>query len=120
MIVDLQAADKGQAIEELVGHLVAGRKSLQKHRDAILAAVKKRESILSTAIGSGIALPHATVPFVSDVISVMGRSKAGIDFNAPDTKPVHKVILFLLPFGNLQKYQNTLAEMAQLAHEAQL
>ena len=120
MIFDVEAIAKWQAIEELVDHLVASRKSLKKHRDAILAAIKKREAVLSTAIGDGIALPHASVPFVADLAYVLGRSRRGIDFGAPDSKLVHKVILFILPFGNLQKYQQILAQMAKLAHDAEL
>jgi len=120
MIVDLQATDKWLVIEELVDHLVADRRSLKKNRDIIIAAIRKRESTLSTAIGEGIALPHASVPFRCECTHVMGRSRAGIDFGAPDAKPVHKVILFILPFGNFQKYMETVAEMARLAHQAGL
>jgi len=120
MIVDLQATDKWQAIAELVDHLIASHRSLKKHRDAILAAIKKRESTLSTAIGDGIAFPHATTQLVSNVVHVMGRSKTGIDFNTPDSKPVRKIILFLVPNGDFQKYLSTLAEMAALAHDAGL
>ena len=75
---------------------------------------------MSTAIGDGIAFPHATTQVVSNVVYVMGRSKAGIDFNTPDSKPVRKIILFLVPNGDFQKYLSTLAEMAKLAHDAKL
>ena len=59
MIVNLEAGDRWQAIDELIGKLVASGKILPEHRDPITAAVKKRELSMSTGIGFGIAIPHA-------------------------------------------------------------
>src|ERR1039458_9071644 len=50
-IVDLQARDRWQAIEELVSHLVATRKIQSQHRDSLAESVRKRESSMSTGIG---------------------------------------------------------------------
>src|SRR5262249_205330 len=49
-----------------------------------------------------------------------GRSKKGIDFNSLDRKPVHMVVLFLIPQGQFQKHINTLANIAKLLHNADL
>ncbi|HEY5043570.1 MAG TPA: PTS sugar transporter subunit IIA [Verrucomicrobiae bacterium] len=120
MIVDLQAGDRWQVIDELVDSLVAARKISQASRDSIMAAVKKRELAMTTSIGFGIALPHASTDLVSEVVYVMGRSKIGINFNSLDAKPVHRVILFLVPAGHFQKHVNALADMVKLAHQIEL
>ena len=72
---------------------------------------------MSTGIGFGIALPHASTDLVTDVIGIVGYSKAGIDFNSLDRKPVHTVFLFLVPAGEFQKHINTLANLAKLLHK---
>ncbi len=50
MTVQLQAADRWQAIEELIGHLLDRGQILPQHHQEILAAVKKREQAMSTGI----------------------------------------------------------------------
>lgn len=115
-VVDLRAADRWQAIEELVDHLAATRKIASEHRDSIARSIKRRESSMSTGIGYGIGIPHASTEFVSKVVVVVGRSREGIQFNALDGKPVYLVLLFLVPAGEFQKHINTLANIAKLLH----
>lgn len=115
-VVDLRAQDRWQAIEELVNHLVATHKIPTQHRDSIARSVRKRESGMSTGIGFGIGIPHASTELVPEVVAVVGRSREGIQFDALDGKPVHLVLLFLVPAGDFQKHVNTLANAAKLLH----
>ena len=120
MIVDLAAADRWQAIEELVGNLVATGKIKPENKEPITAAVKKRELSMSPGIVFGMGLPHASTGLISEDVYAIGCSKNGINFDALDGKPVHKVIFFLVPAGQFQKHINVLADMAKLAHKIEL
>ena len=113
--IDLQAQDRWQAIEELISHLVTTRKIQSQNRDSVAESIRKRESSMSTAIGFGVGIPHASTTLVSEVV-VVGRSRSGIQFNAIDSKPVHLVFLFLVPAGDLQKHVHVLANVAKLLH----
>ncbi|MDR3456592.1 MAG: PTS sugar transporter subunit IIA [Verrucomicrobiae bacterium] len=117
MIIDLQSDDRWQAIEELIDQLVIEGKILPEHRPSVIEAVNKRERSMSTGIGFGIAIPHASTELVAEVIEVKGRSKTGIDFGALDGKPVHRVILFLVPAGQFQKHAHILADIAKQLHK---
>ncbi|HEX3717203.1 MAG TPA: PTS sugar transporter subunit IIA [Verrucomicrobiae bacterium] len=116
MVVDLQAKNRWEAIDELINHLMANHKIKIEHRDAIVENVKKRESAMSTGIGFGIGLPHASTHLISEVVLALGRSRKGIQFEALDGKPVNRVILFLVPDGQFQKHLHTLANIAKLIH----
>ena len=115
-IVDLQAQDRWQAIEELISHLVTTRKIQSQHRDSVAESIRKRESLMSTGIGFGVGIPHASTTFVSEVVAVVGRSRKGIQFDALDSKPVHLVLLFLVPAGQFQKHVHVLANVAKMLH----
>src|SRR3989339_846140 len=67
-------------------------------REIIIQLLKSRESMMSTAIGNGISLPHPRVPLM------VGRNKPLINFFFPikqldlksiDGKPVHTIILLI-------------------------
>ncbi len=115
-VVDLRAQDRWQAIEELINHLVATRKIPAQHRDSIVRSVRTRESEMSTGIGFGIGMPHASTELVPEVVAVVGRSRKGIQFDALDGQPVHLVFLFLVPAGQFQKHAKTLGNIAKLLH----
>jgi mannitol/fructose-specific phosphotransferase system IIA component (Ntr-type) len=115
-VVELQGQDRWQAIEELINHLVATRKIPTQHRDSIARSVRRRESGMSTGIGFGVGIPHASTELVPEVVAVIGRSRKGIPFEALDGKPVHLVLLSLVPAGQFQKHVNTLANAAKLLH----
>jgi mannitol/fructose-specific phosphotransferase system IIA component (Ntr-type) len=119
IIPDLQAADRWQAIDELINNLVATGKIKAEHREAITAVVRKRETSMSTGIGFGIGIPHASTDLIYEVVGALGRSKKGVDFNALDNQPVHLVMLFLVPQGQFQKHLHTLANIAKILHKAE-
>jgi mannitol/fructose-specific phosphotransferase system IIA component (Ntr-type) len=111
---DLAARDRWHAISELMDIIVAAGKVNRQHRVAVEKAVIRRETSLSTSIGSGMAIPHATTNLIKEPIVAFGRSRAGINFDAHDKKPVYKVCLFLLPTGQYQKHLGYLASIAKL------
>src|ERR1041385_6172742 len=106
VVVDLRAENRWDAIEELVDHLARSGKIKLEHRDTVVAAIRKRESAMSTGIGFGIGLPHASTDLVSDVVAAIRRSRKGVQFDALDGKPVDLVFLFLVPPGQFQKHVN--------------
>jgi mannitol/fructose-specific phosphotransferase system IIA component (Ntr-type) len=116
VVIELQAENRWQAIDELIGTLVAHGKIKSEDRKVITEAVIKRESAMSTGIGFGIGIPHASTKLVSEVIGAIGRSRNGVQFEALDGKSVRLVMLFLVPQGQFQKHQHTLANLAKLLH----
>ena len=79
--------------------------------------VRKRETSMSTGIGFGIGIPHASTDLIYEVVGALGRSKSGVNFDALDNQPVNLVVLFLVPQGQFQKHLHTLAEIAKLLHK---
>jgi mannitol/fructose-specific phosphotransferase system IIA component (Ntr-type) len=116
ILPDMQAADRWAAIDDLVGNLIATGRIKEENRDAILAVVKKRESSMSTGIGFGIGIPHASTDLIPEVVGALGRSSKGINFDALDNQPVNLVMLFLVPQGQFQRHLHTLASIAKLLH----
>jgi len=116
IVPELKATDRWQAIDELVDLLIATGKIRPEHREPVIAVVKKRENSMSTGIGFGIGIPHASTDLIYEVVGALGRSKTGINFEALDNQPVNLVMLFLVPQGQFQKHLHTLAEIAKLLH----
>ena len=119
IITDLKAKDRWQAIDELIGNLVATGKIKAENRETISAVVRKREQSMSTGIGFGIGIPHASTDLIFDVVGALGRSKKGVNFDALDNQPVNLVMLCLGPQGQFQKHLHTLANIAKLLHKAE-
>ena len=82
--------------------------------EAITAVVKKRETSMSTGIGFGIGIPHASTDLIPEVIAAFGRSRTGVSFDSLDNQPVHLVTLFLVPAGQFQRHLHTLAGIAKV------
>ena len=117
VVTDLKASDRWEAIEELIDLLVANGQVKSDHREAIVSIVKKRETSMSTGIGFGIGIPHASSDLIDNVTGAFGRSKDGVNFDALDNQPVNLVMLFLVPQGQFQKHLHTLAKIAKMLHK---
>src|SRR5258706_12140867 len=118
IITDLQATNRWEAIDELINNLVATGKIKAENHEAIATVVKKRETSMSTGIGFGIGIPHASTDLIFEVVGSLGRSRKGVNFDALDNQPVKLVMLFLVPQGQFQKHLHTLANIAKLLHKA--
>src|SRR5205085_550280 len=117
VISEMQASNRWEAIDELINKLVDTGKIKPESRDQIAAVVKKRETSMSTGIGFGIGIPHASTDLIYEVVGAFGRSKMGVNFDALDNQPVKLVMLFLVPQGQFQKHLHTLANIAKLLHK---
>ena len=90
--IPLQARTKDEILRELVD--VIRHQDGFHDADDILRAVRERESVLSTGIGNGVAIPHGKSPVVPDLIMAAGSSSEPVDFDSLDGAPVR--LYFLL------------------------
>ena len=110
----LQAATKDEVLVELVGLLSADEKS----SDTLLKMLKRRESLGSTGVGRGVAVPHCRSLVVNRLQLAYGHSPQGIAFDSTDGLPVHHVFLIVAPPNEMSnQYLPTLGKIAQLAKE---
>jgi mannitol/fructose-specific phosphotransferase system IIA component (Ntr-type) len=91
VVFDLKSKDKVEAIEELLD--VLAKQKLIENKKLLLTRIIDRENLVSTAIGFGVALPHARVDTGGEIAVAVGRSEKGIDFEAHDGQKVHLIIL---------------------------
>jgi mannitol/fructose-specific phosphotransferase system IIA component (Ntr-type) len=117
ILPDMKASTRWEAIDELIEVLVNSSKIGLQHREAITGVVKKRETSMSTGIGFGIGIPHASTDLIYEVVGAFGRSRKGVNFDALDNQPVTLMMLFLVPQGQFQKHLHTLAKIAKLLHK---
>lgn len=120
VVPEMKATDRWEAIEELVDNLVSTGKIRADSREEVVAVVKKRETSMSTGIGFGIGIPHASTSLIYEVTAAFGRSKSGINFDALDNQPVQLTTLLLVPQGQFQKHLHTLATIAKQLHKKEL
>jgi mannitol/fructose-specific phosphotransferase system IIA component (Ntr-type) len=91
----LLAATKAEALKEMT-HLLFEQKKMQGVGPA-LDQIMARETTESTGIGKGIAVPHARVSGLKQLVCALGRVNGGVEFAAVDRKPVHLVFLICYP-----------------------
>jgi len=118
--INLDATTKWEAIQELVDLLISTHELRLTDRNEIIDAVFDRERSLSTGLEHGIAVPHAVVNCVEDVIAALGISRTGIPFESHDGQPAKLVILLLIPQGAFQRHVRTLAGIARLGINPEL
>ena len=95
-IPDLRARDKEGVLREFVDKLHQAEKI--SDQEIVLDMLLKRESLGSTAMGKGVAIPHGRTLMARRLILAFGRCKEGLDFDAPDEKPVHLFFLIIAPY----------------------
>ena len=115
VLPDLQADNRDAALAELVAPLVALHPGLVTFD--VVRSLCERENIGSTAIGEGVAIPHGKAPGLTSVALVVGRSREGIVFGAPDEAPCHIFFLILAPEHGAGQHLRLLAQIARRAKD---
>jgi mannitol/fructose-specific phosphotransferase system IIA component (Ntr-type) len=117
ILPEMQASERWSAIVELVDLLVSRGRVRAEDRDLILAALRQREETMSTGIGFGIAIPHASSDRITEVVAAFGRSSKGIEFDSLDNAPVKFIVLFVVPKDQFQTHLRTLAAIAKFLND---
>lgn len=86
IVIPLKAVTKEGIYKELVGHLSQWHKI--KDKDGLLKAILEREESASTFLPIGVAIPHARISDVNDIVVVMGVSNHPVKDTAKDAAPL--------------------------------
>lgn len=108
----LAASRKDELLRELVD-LVVGPSGGDRSEE-ILRAVLERETVLSTGIGGGVAIPHAKTDAVDRLSIAAGRAEAGIDYDALDGEPVRLCFLLIGPESDAAGHVKALSRIARV------
>lgn len=113
--LSLQARDKESSIKELVQLLESAHGV--NTRGEILSKVLQRESMMSTGIGNGVAIPHGKTRLLDHLLAACGVSPAGIDFDTMDGEPASLFILLVSPESLRGPHVKALANVSRLLKE---
>lgn len=80
---------------------------------AIGEGLEERERLASTAIGRGVAIPHARVEDLEETRGAFLRLSPPVDFGAADGEPVDLVLAMAVPRHAMQGHLEVLAEVAE-------
>jgi PTS system nitrogen regulatory IIA component len=94
-IPDLKSKKKDAALAEIAA--AAALAGLASDAELLLEVLKLRERLGTTAIGKGVAIPHARSLTVTHARLLVARAPRGIEWNAPDDAPVQLVFAALAP-----------------------
>ena len=111
IIPALKVNGKKQVLQELAAK--AAERTGQNER-MVLEVLTQREKLGSTAVGSGIAIPHGKLPKLDRLFGLFARLGRPIDFDALDNQPVDLVFLLLAPEGAGADHLKALAQVARL------
>lgn len=102
-----------ELVQPLVDHGVIRSASL------VLETLRKRETLGSTGIGKGVAIPHCRTLAVSDIQVVVGLSQTGIPYHSIDRKEVHLFFLILAPYEDDSNcYLPVLGKLVEILRES--
>lgn len=111
---DIKSSKKEEVIRELADLLINSGDVQKKDRAKIIEALMSREALGSTAIGQGVAIPHAKSDCVAKLVAAFGLSKRGVDFDSLDGEPAYIFFLLLAPQDSAGPHLKALARISRL------
>ena len=110
VIYNLKAENTADAIRELVARLM--QNGVLKDAELCEKDVLERESIMSTTMPGGVALPHARTNGTQKLVAAVGISRKGCPVDGRDGDPTHIFVLSLCPKDAAQPYLQFVAQVA--------
>ena len=105
-IVFINHTTKRDALVELANNLSTAPQV--KYSDELVTEILKREELMSTAIGRGIAIPHVRLSSVTDLVMSVGICKKDIiDYQSIDEIPVRILIMIAAAYKEHREYLQT-------------
>ncbi len=86
-----------------------------KNAAELTAEILKREELMSTGIGRGIAIPHVRLPSVTDLVMAVGVCRKPIeDFQAIDDQPVSLLFMIAAAYNQHSYYLKTISHFSAI------
>ena len=115
--VDLQSTSKDEVLAELVGLLRLDEPGTA----TLLRMLQRRETLGSTGVGRGIAIPHCRSLVVTSLRLAYGHHRRGVEYQAIDNRPVFDFFLIVAPPLEVSnQYLPVLGKIAQFAKDADI
>jgi len=111
---DLQVDERDQAIRALLEQFVAGGALTTEKLEEVFSALVKRERLGSTAIGNGVAVPHARMDGLDGIAVGFAHCPVGVEFNALDGAPVYEVFLVVASRDHNDEYISVMERITRL------
>ncbi len=114
IVAQINSTKKEDVLKELVDLLINAGELEKSSRNKVIDALLERESLGSTAIGQGIAIPHAKTDAVSNLVGAFALSKKGVDFDSLDGEAVYIFFLLLAAQDSAGPHLKALARISRL------
>ena len=114
IVTDIKSTKKDEVIKELVETLINTGEIEKRHRNKLIDALMAREALGSTAIGQGVAIPHAKSECVDKLVAAFGLSRKGVDFDSLDGEPAYIFFLLVAPQDSAGPHLKALARISRL------
>lgn len=112
IVADFEPSNKTEALKKLSELLASHTPSLTG--EEIFRILSERESLGSTGVGKGVAIPHGRCKNLSRPVLCFAKARKGVDFNASDGKPVYIFFAMVAPENNSTTGIKVLAKMAEI------
>ena len=112
VMAELTAGDKPALIEEMARHFAAHVPGFDG--PTLARALMERERLASTAIDQGVAIPHAKLKNIPQLIGCVGRKRAGVDFESMDGQPTFLFFVLVAPENATGVHLKALARISRL------
>ena len=109
--VGFSADTKENAIRKLADLMIRTH-HLDVDRKEFVTGILEREAKSSTCLGEGLAVPHGILAEGTSMVGVMGISRNGLNFDTPDGKPVHCMVLLATPESERDRHLQVMAGLA--------
>ena len=117
LMVNFEASSKINVFNELAK---LAEKDIKIDPQALVEALTRREKLGSTAVGNGIAIPHANCPDIDKPKVFVALLSNSLDFNANDDQPVDIIFLLLAPNNNGSEHLQALALVSRWLRNKEL
>lgn len=113
----LQAQERDDVLRRLLDRLAEAGAMPAELTGKAFEALAAREALGSTAIGRGVAVPHARLDELDRIVVAFGYSAGGVEFNALDGQLVHQVFLIMGPAGQADEYVEVMQRISRLVQD---
>ena len=116
VLVGLDPVDKWDALDRMMSHLALAGRIPAESAEEMGEAVLSRERSMSTGMERGLAIPHAAVEGLDEVVACLGvvSRKGGLNFEGVDASPTRLIVLLLIPRSQKLVHIRTLADVARV------